>query len=208
MISYYLLSTIVDALTAVNEDDWQIAADIKDGRISQILVKPINYLHYRLCLFVSGRVIYTLAALIPVGVFIFLERAYLLPPAGTVALLCFILSLILTALLQFLISYLTALLAFWVLEISSFVFIALAFERIATGQMFPLDILPAGLAKALMFTPFPYQMFLPVSIYMGKLTGWAMAQALVIQAAWVAVCYLLARVVWTRGLRTYGAVGG
>ena len=29
MISYYLLVTIVDALTAVNEDDWQIAADIE-----------------------------------------------------------------------------------------------------------------------------------------------------------------------------------
>ena len=32
MISYYLLVTIVDAFTAVNEDDWQIAADIKDGK--------------------------------------------------------------------------------------------------------------------------------------------------------------------------------
>jgi ABC-2 type transport system permease protein len=31
MVSYYLLVTVVDALTAVNEDDWQIAADIKDG---------------------------------------------------------------------------------------------------------------------------------------------------------------------------------
>jgi ABC-2 type transport system permease protein len=28
MVSYYLLITLVDALTAVNEDDWQIAADI------------------------------------------------------------------------------------------------------------------------------------------------------------------------------------
>ena len=44
MISYYLLVTVVDALTAVNEDDWQSAADIKDGNISQFLLKPIDYL--------------------------------------------------------------------------------------------------------------------------------------------------------------------
>ena len=50
MISYYLVMTIVDALTAVNEDDWQIATDIKDGNISQFLLKPIDYLWYRLCL--------------------------------------------------------------------------------------------------------------------------------------------------------------
>ena len=31
MISYYLVVTLVDMLTAVNEDDWQIAADIREG---------------------------------------------------------------------------------------------------------------------------------------------------------------------------------
>jgi ABC-2 type transport system permease protein len=54
MISYYLLATLVDALTAVNEDDWQIAADIKDGNISQFLLKPVDYLTFRLCLFFRG----------------------------------------------------------------------------------------------------------------------------------------------------------
>src|SRR5438128_53727 len=51
MISYYLLVTIVDALTAVTDDDWQIAADIREGTISQFLLKPINFLAYRICLF-------------------------------------------------------------------------------------------------------------------------------------------------------------
>src|SRR5271154_6811241 len=50
MISYYLIVTIVDTLTAVSDDDWQIAADIKDGNISQFLLKPINYTVYRMCL--------------------------------------------------------------------------------------------------------------------------------------------------------------
>ena len=66
MVSYYLLVNFVDALTAVAEDDWQIAADIKDGNISQFLLKPIDYLAYRLCLYLSGRAIYTSVALVPV----------------------------------------------------------------------------------------------------------------------------------------------
>jgi ABC-2 type transport system permease protein len=48
MISYYLVVTIVDGLTAVAEDDWQIVSDIRDGRLSQLLLKPIDYLAYRL----------------------------------------------------------------------------------------------------------------------------------------------------------------
>src|SRR5258708_4461630 len=79
MISYYLLAAIVDALTAVNEDDWQIAADIKDGNISQFLLKPIDYLAYRLCLFFSGRITYLAVAAIPLALFIFyLRRCFVL----------------------------------------------------------------------------------------------------------------------------------
>src|SRR5437879_9739122 len=81
MISYYLVITIVDSLTAVNEDDWQIATDIKDGNISQFLLKPIDYLAYRLCLFGAGRLVYTLVALVPVALFIFCQRRYFILPA-------------------------------------------------------------------------------------------------------------------------------
>ena len=44
MVSYYVLVTIVEATTAVTEDDWQIAAEIKDGQIGQFLTRPIDYL--------------------------------------------------------------------------------------------------------------------------------------------------------------------
>mgnify|MGYP003335015142 FL=1 len=45
MISYYLLLTVVDALTAVAEDDWQIASDIREGSINQFLLKQIGRAH-------------------------------------------------------------------------------------------------------------------------------------------------------------------
>ena len=208
MLSYYLLVTIVEACTSVTEDDWQIAADIKDGTISQFLIRPMDYLHYRLCLFFSGRVVYSLAALVPVAAFILWHLEYLLPPADGTAMFWFPVSLLLSAVLQFLLSYLIAMLAFWVLEISSFTFILLAFERLASGQMFPLDILPHWLAQALMWTPFPYGTFFPVSIYLGKATGPALAQGLFLQVFWVAALYAAARLAWQRGLRTYTIVGG
>lgn len=114
MISYYLLTTVVDALTAVNEDDWQIAADIKDGNISQFLLKPIDYLWYRLCLFLSGRVTNLAVAVTPLTLFIlYLHQYFVLPPSWA-AFGCFLLSTVLTALLQFFMSYAMAMLAFWV----------------------------------------------------------------------------------------------
>jgi len=202
MVSYYLLMTLVDALTAVNEDDWQIAADIKDGNISQFLLKPIDYLWYRLCLFLSGRVTYVAVAAIPLALFIgYLHQYFVLPANGT-AFGCFLLSTALTALLQFFMSYTMALLAFWVLEVSTFIFILYAFEYLASGHLFPLDILPRGLEQALYFTPFPYQLYFPVSIYMGKTAGADLARGLLIQAGWVIAAYFVARFAWRRGIKT------
>ena len=208
MISYYLLAAVVDALTAVNEDDWQIAADIKDGNISQFLMKPIDYLSYRLCLFVSGRITYLSVAAIPLALFIFsLKKYFILPESWTVFAL-FSLSLILTALLQFFLSYTMAMLAFWVLEVSTFIFIVYAFEYIASGHLFPLDILPNPVQQVLFYLPFPYQMFFPVSIYMGKTSGSDLAAGLLLQAAWVLIAYVAARLSWARGIRKYAAAGG
>jgi ABC-2 type transport system permease protein len=208
MISYYLVVTIVDALTAVTEDDWQIAADIKDGNISQFLLKPIDYLTYRLCLYGAGRLIFTVCAFVPVTLFILSLRKYFVPPIDFATVGWFALSLVLTALLQFLISYTMALLAFWVLEVSTFIFILFSFEYVAGGHLFPLDILPPALVTALNFTPFPYQLFFPVNIYLGRMTDDALYWGLFIQAAWVAAMYLVARFVWSRGIRKYSAVGG
>jgi ABC-2 type transport system permease protein len=208
MISYYLLVTIVDALTAVTEDDWQIAGDIREGNINQFLLKPIDYLWYRLCLFFANRMIYVVVAVFPVTLFILYQREYFVAPAHWALLPVFLLTLLLTALLQFFMSYTMALLAFWVLEVSTFIFILFAFEYIAGGHMFPIDILPPWAAAALKFTPFPYQMFFPVSVYLGRVTGSEMWLGIVIQVFWVIFFYCLARIVWGRGIRKYTAVGG
>lgn len=208
MISYYLLVTVVDALTAVNEDDWQIAGDIKDGNISQFLLKPIDYLSYRLCLFLSGRLTYLAVATVPLTLFILYLRQYFLLPPDWLTLWAFLISIVLTALLQFFISYALAMLAFWVLEVSTFIFIVFAFEYIASGHLFPLDILPAGVQQALYFTPFPYQLYFPISVYLGKTSGPELLRGLLFQAGWVIVAYVVARLAWQRGLKKYSAVGG
>jgi ABC-2 type transport system permease protein len=208
MISYYLVATMVDALTAVNEDDWQIAADIKDGNISQFLLKPIDYLTFRLCLFFSGRLTYIAVAAVPLAIFIACQRQYFVWPADGTTLALFLLSIGLTALLQFFLSYAMAMLAFWVLEVSTFIFILFAFEYIASGHLFPLDILPRGVQQVLQLTPFPYQLYFPVSIYMGKTTGAALLQGLLLQGLWVVATYSLARFAWRRGIKHYSAVGG
>jgi len=208
MVSYYLLVTVVDSITAVAEDDWQIAADIKDGAVSQFLLKPLDFLAYRLCLYLSGRVIYTSVALIPVAFFLFFQREYLVGPAESLGWVLSLLSVLMAGLLQFFIAYTVALLSFWVLDVSTFIFIQFAFEFLASGHLFPLDILPDGLHRLLLWSPYPYLLYFPVGVYLGRIQGAELWQGFALQLAWVVVAFLIARFVWSRGLRKYTAVGG
>ncbi len=208
MIFYYLLVAVVDVLTAVNEDDWQIAADIREGNISQFLLKPVDYLWYRLSLFLAGRLAFIAVAAIPLLVFISCYRAYFLAPPDLGVFSLVLVSLLLTALLQFFISYAMAMLAFWLLEISTLIFILYAFEYLASGHLFPLDVLPPGLKQVLFLTPFPYQLYFPIQIYMGKIAGVDLWRGLAVQLGWVLLAYQFARFMWRRGIRKYSAFGG
>ncbi|MBT5927379.1 MAG: hypothetical protein HOH33_12240 [Verrucomicrobia bacterium] len=208
MVSYYLLILIVNSMTAVNEDDWQIAADIRNGVISQFLLKPMDYLTFRLSLFFANRLIYILVAAIPVGLFLMWQKDYWSAPVNHLALALSILSLLLTGLLQFLLSFTMALLAFWVLEVATFIFILYAFEYIAGGHLFPIDLFPSWLETLLYWTPFPYLLSFPVMIYLGRVEGQEMWNGLMVQAVWLVIAFLAARFVWNRGIRSYTAVGG
>jgi ABC-2 type transport system permease protein len=208
MIFYFLVSILVNLLTVPTDDEWQIASDIKDGFINSILLKPIDYFTYRYCLFAAYRLVYTLVALTPVLVVGFMFRHTLRWPGQWTTYAAFTAALLLSGTLQFLIAYSIALLAFWIQEVSTLVFIVYAFEVFFSGQMFPLDILPAKWAELSWWLPFQYEVYFPVMVFQERLTPSEVGSGLVIAAMWVAVGCVGARFIFRSGLKYYTAVGG
>src|SRR3982074_1864666 len=149
MIYYYLLTILVSNLVTPTEDEWQIASDIREGQINSFLTKPMNYLGYRFSIFLSGRLVFTAVTIPPIIVILFYFRDYLPLPSHTTTYVCAFVSLVMSGLIQFFITYTIALFAFWILEISTIVFIIYSFEYFLGGQMFPVDIMPAGIQGAL-----------------------------------------------------------
>jgi ABC-2 type transport system permease protein len=207
MILYFLIVLLVENLITPTEDEWQIAAEIREGQLSSLLLKPFDFLAYRSCLFVGSRLLYTAVTLLPVlGVF-WWYREFLHGPAHLSTWLVFFPSLVMAAAIQFLIAFSLAMLAFWILEISTVVFILYSFEYFLSGKLFPLDTIPGTAGTLLRLLPFPYELYFPVAIVMEKITGTALVRGLCIQATWVLLCFLLARSLWRAGIRRYEAVG-
>jgi ABC-2 type transport system permease protein len=101
-----------------------------------------------------------------------------------------------------------AMIAFWVLEISTIVFIVYSFEYFLSGHIFPLDMLPAWLSEVVRWMPFTYELYFPVQVFMERIAGADLAAGLAIQTGWVFTAWLIATTLWRRGVRRYQAVGG
>src|SRR5258708_3666137 len=80
MIFYFMLTVFLENLITPTEDEWQIAAEIRDGKISAYLTKPLNYLGYRLVLFLSYRLLYIAVVLLPILVLAWIFRDHLRMP--------------------------------------------------------------------------------------------------------------------------------
>jgi ABC-2 type transport system permease protein len=208
MIYYYLLTILVSNLVTPTEDEWQIAADIREGQINSLLTKPMSYLAYRFSIFLSGRLVYTFVTLPPIAVIFFYFRDYIALPHDFMTYAIATVSMLMAAFMQFFITYSLAMMAFWILEISTIVFIVYSFEYFLGGQMFPIDIMPNGVQAVMKWLPFYYELFCPIAIFLGRLQGAALAQALAIQTGWLFLTWFAARAMWKRGLGHYQAVGG
>jgi ABC-2 type transport system permease protein len=56
--------------------------------------------------------------------------------------------------------------------------------------------------------PFYYELFCPIAIFLGRLQGTDLIQALAIQLGWLILTWAVAQLMWKRGLGHYQAVGG
>lgn len=208
MMYYFILTILVDNLVTPTEDEWQIASDIREGQINSFLTKPLSYLSYRVSLYLSYRALYTAVTLLPVVLIFVYFRAYLTAPRDALTWLLAIVSLAMAGFIQFFIAYSLAMLAFWILEISTVVFILYSFEYFLSGHIFPLDIMPAWLQGALKWMPFTYELYFPISVFLEKVRGADLYAGLAIQTGWLLVTWAIARLMWSRGVRRYQAVGG
>ena len=208
-LTYFLVMLVMQFFVGAFNEDYQISEEIRNGLINQFLLKPINYFLYRFSIFVAARLVTGVLILLPLLVAVPLLHDYLTLPHDLWRIALAVPAMALSAVIQFSIAYCFGMLTFWFLDIQGFVILSMAVESILGGQMFPLDLLPAGVFRVAQFLPFYYQTYFPVAILTGRIHDIAgVWQGLGIQLGWVLLLLGLNQILWTRGLRRHTAVGG
>jgi ABC-2 type transport system permease protein len=205
MVTYIFISYAVRNLYGFYTEI-TISNSIRDGSVAMELIKPLNYQFARF--FESlGRVA---VEGILIGLFVLILGFGLFrmeAPPTIIAGIVFGVGVVLSLLVNFAIGYIVGLLSFWTK--SNYGILSKRFVvDFFSGGLVPLAFFPEWLKHITLALPFHAIVHVPVSIYLGKMTGVDAYFALLQQAIWVVILWGMGSFLWPQAAKTITIHGG
>lgn len=186
-----------------------VAGEVSNGDLSNYLVKPIDYFKYWFTRDISSKALNLVFAVFETILLYLLLKPPFFLQTNPLYLLGFVISVILAMFIFFVILFITSAVPFWMPEVAwgaQFIVVMVVTEFLS-GALFPIDILPRYLQNILYLLPFPYLIFFPLQVYLGKLGAMEIITGLLISLFWAVALWFLMKTVWSRGLKAYQAFG-
>jgi ABC-2 type transport system permease protein len=204
---YFFALMLVNQLTLA-WDSWYLDRWIREGELNFRLARPLHPAHEALADNVAYKV-RSGSVLILVWLAVALAWPTVRLPFAPGAWALTALAVVLAAVMRFLISFTTGLLAFWTTRATAIMELHAGVSLFLAGRIAPLSLLPPAVGTVAGFLWFPYMLAFPVELLTGAAHGSAaLARGFLGQSVWLVIWFLLWRLAWRRGIRRYGAVGG
>ncbi len=130
------------------------------------------------------------------------------PPVSIAMAGAYLVSLLLSYSLHFLLMALLACTAFWFTELQGVSAVFWLVLSLLSGAVVPLWFLPPFFQQLSSWLPFQGLVYVPVAIYIGRLAGGAVWLALLQQVIWIGVLSAVLALVWRAALRRLVVQGG
>lgn len=209
MFVYIFLSTITLNFVS-NTIDQTIGNEVWNGTIANNLLKPFNYkiklLFQAFGDFFQGLVTVALPIWIGITMYGLLVKKQQPPSIEIVG--WYLLSSILGFILFFLINYSFGLLSFYVTNIWGIRNLKTAILNFLSGSIVPLNFLPPAIQKVIYFLPFSSISYIPVLIYMGKISQGALIENIILQIVWIIILWVISNIIWNSSLKRLTILGG
>ena len=203
----YIFSVSVLRAIIFSSRTIDLAGAIQSGDLTNILIKPISAIKFWFSRDLADKILNIVFSLLELILIVYLMKPPFFIQLNPFYLLLFVFSITLAVLLYFLINYLLALIGFWTPEVWAPHFIFNILLNFFAGGLIPLDVLPKKVNIFFQLTPFPYLLFNPISIYLGKVHWSIGVSMIVVCSVWIGIFYLIIKRVWQKGLLIYQAEG-
>lgn len=208
LIGYYLIVLMISMwMSAVSE---HVEEDIKDGNLSNYIIKPFDYMWHRIFWEISWYTVkfatYALPAVVLLFVFARPVVANFLA-SGIFNIAITGLSFVLSYLISFGVSLVVGYLGFFTSSTNGFKHLFNMLNELLTGRLVPVTMYPVWLQGLVAFLPFKYMVYFPTQLIVGGHDIFFALNGVGIQIAWVFGLYLISKLMWNKGIAKFSAVG-
>lgn len=209
MVTYIFISAFTMGL--INNDvDSVIGNEVKDGSISINLIKPISY-HFRMLFHAFGGFVHqAIFVSIPLWICLVITRFFYaneLPP-DIKTIFVYIISVFMGFLILFLFNFSFGLLSFYITNLWGVWNLKRGILGLLSGEIIPIAFFPVWMQNGLQFIPFGSMNYIPLMIYLKKITGIALIQALAIQLLWIIFMVTFSFWIWNKAIKRLTILGG
>jgi ABC-2 type transport system permease protein len=204
--AYYFIIMIVGHFTTA-WDTYEIGYLVRTGKMSPLLLRPILPIWKAMADNVAYKVS-TLMFVVPMWCLF----AWLVSPEFHTApwqLALGMVALVLAGVLNFILGYTVALIAFWVTKLDAVGEVYFGLGVLVGGRFAPLDALKQPLLWVAEVLPFRWMYAFPTELLIGRTTSQSEALAgIVWQGIWIVGVFAAFRVLWGAAVKQYAAVSG
>ncbi|KKQ52246.1 hypothetical protein A2865_02240 [Candidatus Woesebacteria bacterium RIFCSPHIGHO2_01_FULL_39_17] len=186
-----------------------VAGEIARGDIINYLLKPVSYFKYWLTRDISSKALNLIFAVFEFGILYLILKPPFYFQTNPFQILLSVVAICIAIYTFYLILFIVNVIPFWAPEMGwgGHFLVTVILVEFLSGSLFPLDILPANLQNILSFTPFPYLIFFPLQVYLGKITGLLLLKGIVVSLVWIVILWFFMKWVWNKGFKAYQAYG-
>jgi ABC-2 type transport system permease protein len=190
-----------------NNIDQEMAYAVQEGRLAMELIKPVNvqWMHVALAL---GESLFRLILLTAPSALLLYLVFPLRGPQSPAHFAAFFASVVLSFLLVAAINFAVGTFAIRLKSILGLLRAKYFLLELFSGLLIPISFFPEVFQKIFAVLPFQHISYTPVLIFLGKLNGAEIAQALALQVFWAAVLFALGDALWRWSSRKITIQGG
>jgi ABC-2 type transport system permease protein len=169
-------------------------------------LKPMDFQKARVAETLGHSIVEGCMSALLIGTVLVFANGIILPSLLTGVL--FFISLLASLFIKFCIVYLSSLLCFWSSNGVGIAWMRSALTNFFSGALVPLTFFPGWLKELSQLMPFQGIVYIPASIYLGKMDSIQTIQYLVLQWIWVIVLWVLGKFMWKWSVRQVTINGG
>lgn len=206
MLTYILGTSLISSIV-LSSRTISIGDEINQGNLSNFLIRPISYFWYWFFKDLGDKAMNIMFSVFELALLFFLLKPPLFIQADPFFLSLAFVSVLISLTMYFFLNLIMGFIGFWSPEVWGPRFIFMIVLMFFGGGLFPLDLLPKPIFDVFQLTPFPYLLYFPLKIYLGKLTFLQILNGISISIIWTFLLYFIAGKIWNMGLRSYSAAG-